>query len=104
VVERIRIPTLVVTAEDDPFVPPKPFHNPELAHNPHVRVFVTRHGGHCAFVSEPDGVDDGYWAEWMVVRFASEVLVLSSAACGFSRTGPEPATGRTPALFPALRA
>ena len=38
VVDRIRVPALVITAEDDPFVPPAPFRSPELAGNPHIRV------------------------------------------------------------------
>ncbi len=70
----IRVPTLVVTAGDDPFVPVEPFSDPALLGNPAVRVVVTPHGGHCGFVARRvDGSDDdGYWAERAVVDFATE--------------------------------
>jgi uncharacterized protein len=89
---QIRIPALVITAEDDPFVPTALFRDPALAQNPHVRLTVTSHGGHCAFVGEPGSKDDGYWAERAAVDFAIEV------------TGARPsAAARTPDLSPALR-
>jgi predicted alpha/beta-fold hydrolase len=72
-IDRIAIPTLIVTAEDDPFVPSAPFRDPRVAGNPHIRTIITRHGGHCGFVSEPNGYD-GYWAEKMVVEFAAGVM------------------------------
>ena len=64
------MPALILTAANDPFVPPEQFTRPEIATNPHVRVVVTEDGGHCAFVSEPDSSHDGYWAEHAVVRWA----------------------------------
>ncbi|HEU4935060.1 MAG TPA: alpha/beta fold hydrolase [Vicinamibacterales bacterium] len=70
VVDRIRIPALVITAEDDPFVPVEIFRAPQLRGNPHIKVVVTRHGGHCGFVSNANGIDDGYWAERQIVEFA----------------------------------
>lgn len=73
VIDRIRIPALVVTAEDDPFVPVEPFRDPHVTGNPHIRLVVTRHGGHCGFIAGPGGGDDGYWAERQIVRFASEL-------------------------------
>lgn len=70
VIDRIRIPALVITAADDPFVPPAIFDAPELRANPHIRVEVLPHGGHCAFLSERCDDDDGYWAEAAIVDFA----------------------------------
>jgi predicted alpha/beta-fold hydrolase len=70
VIDRIVVPTLILTAEDDPFVPIDAFHDPAVRGNRNVRVIVTRHGGHCGFVAEPSGQDDGYWAERMAVEFA----------------------------------
>jgi predicted alpha/beta-fold hydrolase len=66
---RIRVPTLIISAEDDPFVPPDQFRVPPVAGNPHIRVMLTRFGGHCAFLSDPSGADDGYWAERAIVEF-----------------------------------
>ena len=74
VADRIRLPTLVITADDDPFVPVGPFSDPTLLGNPAVRVVITPHGGHCGFVARRmDGrSDDGYWAERAVVDFVAE--------------------------------
>lgn len=71
VVEHIRIPALVIAAENDPFVPVDAFRDPKLTGNPHITVVVTKHGGHCGFLGERDGPDDdGFWAEQAVVEFA----------------------------------
>ena len=74
VIGRIRVPALIISAADDPFVPPSIFDDPEVRTNPHVRVEITAHGGHCAFLSERCADDDGYWAESAVVAFALEQL------------------------------
>jgi len=74
VIDRIAIPALIITAEDDPFVPPQPFRDARVATNPHIRVIITRHGGHCAFLSEPVNGDDGYWAESQIVGFAESIV------------------------------
>jgi predicted alpha/beta-fold hydrolase len=67
VIDRIRVPALIITAEDDPFVPSAPFHDARVAGNPHIDLRISRHGGHCGFVGEPRGGDDGYWAEDQIV-------------------------------------
>ncbi len=76
VVDRIRMPTLVITAADDPFVPVGPFGDPAILDNSAVHLVITPHGGHCGFVArraDRDG-DDGYWAERAIVDFAAEHL------------------------------
>jgi hypothetical protein len=70
VVDRIRVPTLVITADDDPFVPAAMFGDPALRGNPSITTLVTRHGGHCGFVARAGAGDDGYWAESSIVAFA----------------------------------
>jgi hypothetical protein len=72
VVDRIRVPTLIVTAEDDPFVPSHPFHTEAVSGNRCITTIVMKQGGHCAFVERGNGTYDGYWAEREVVRFATE--------------------------------
>jgi uncharacterized protein len=70
VIDRIRVPTLIITAENDPFVPADPFRDARLTENPSIDVHVLPHGGHCGFLAEPSDGDDGYWAEREVVAFA----------------------------------
>lgn len=71
VIDRIRVPTLILAAEDDPFVPPVPFRAAAITRNPHITVVITPHGGHCGYVERADDGYDGYWAEREVVRFAT---------------------------------
>jgi predicted alpha/beta-fold hydrolase len=73
VIDRVARPALILSAEDDPFVPPKIFSTPQVANNRHITTIITRHGGHCAFVAEPNGYD-GYWAERQVVEFIESVV------------------------------
>jgi len=74
VIDRIRVPALIITAEDDPFVPHASFRDPAIAGNPNITLLVTKHGGHCGFLSASNGPgDDGYWAERQIVDFATRV-------------------------------
>ena len=73
VVDRIGVPALVITSEDDPFVPIEPFRDPKLTTNPNITLTITQHGGHCGFVAAPTPESDGYWAEEQVVSFAERV-------------------------------
>ena len=73
VINRIRVPALILTAQDDPFVPTGAFSDPAVTGNPHITVVITPHGGHCAFVEPPQPGYDGYWAEREIVRFVTTV-------------------------------
>jgi hypothetical protein len=79
VIDRVRVPALILTAADDPFVPVDPFRDPLVVNNPAVKVVVTAHGGHCAFVEIGNGEYDGYWAEREVVRFVNSQLPTPNA-------------------------
>jgi hypothetical protein len=49
-VHRIAVPALIITADDDPFVPSHPFRDPKITSNPYIELLVCRHGGHCGFI------------------------------------------------------
>ena len=71
-IARIRTPTLILHAEDDPFIPFEPFRHPSLRDNPHVLLLAPRHGGHVGFVADAAAPDpDRFWAENRVVEFCS---------------------------------
>ncbi len=72
VIDKISIPTLIITAADDPFVPPGPFREPAVVRNRNITVMVTPSGGHCGFVEERAGAYDGYWAEREIISFLVE--------------------------------
>lgn len=69
IIDRIDLPALVMTAEDDPFVPPQAFRDPRIAANPHIDLRLSAHGGHCGFVGPSSVNDDGYWAEREILDF-----------------------------------
>jgi len=71
IIERIRVPALIITSKDDPFVPHEPFLDPKVTGNPHIELALCEHGGHCGFVGEASAGDDGYWAEKRIVDFVS---------------------------------
>jgi predicted alpha/beta-fold hydrolase len=71
VIADVTVPTLIITAEDDPFVPTPPFTDPAVATNPAITVMLTPHGGHCGFFTADRDGHDGYWAEQMAVEFTA---------------------------------
>jgi predicted alpha/beta-fold hydrolase len=73
VVEKIKIPTLIVTAQDDPFIPFKCFSDPALTGNTHVTLIAPAQGGHCAFISHESG-DNRFWAEARIMEFCKGLV------------------------------
>jgi uncharacterized protein len=71
VLDSIAVPTLILHAQDDPFVRITPASCRKLHANSHVTLIETEHGGHCAFLAtaDPDRNYDGYWAEHTLLRF-----------------------------------
>lgn len=67
-IKHIRIPTLIIHAEDDPFIPFAPLRHPSIAANPYVLLVAPERGGHVAFLSANTG-EDRFWAENRVVEF-----------------------------------
>jgi uncharacterized protein len=72
VVDRIQVPTLVLTAQDDPFIRLFAETRSRLRANPHITFVEPRHGGHCAFLGRGRG-DEIHWAEAAVIRYLSHV-------------------------------
>ena len=49
--EKIRVPTLLITAKDDPLVPFVVYDHPALTGNPHLSLLAVDHGGHLGFIA-----------------------------------------------------
>jgi hypothetical protein len=92
VVDRIRVPSLIITAADDPFVPSDTFRQASLGANPRIEVIITEHGGHCGFLGMPVNGDDGYWAERTAIEFAARHVQATSADSDAAKMGPLPAS------------
>jgi len=95
---RIRVPTLIISAEDDPFIPPAPLRDPRVAGNPAITVVAERYGGHCGFVEAPRDGYDGFWAEAAVVEFALPRARAAANAVREAELG-----GRSPATRHGLQ-
>ncbi|HMD39522.1 MAG TPA: alpha/beta fold hydrolase [Candidatus Acidoferrum sp.] len=67
-VAQVRVPMLMITAKDDPFVPYGLFQLAKPEQNPAIRFLTPEHGGHCGFISNKSGVAR-FWAEHTIVQF-----------------------------------
>ncbi|TCT25201.1 YheT family hydrolase [Thermomonas haemolytica] len=76
--ERLRalpVPADILMAADDPVIPLEDFHH--IAAFPNVRLELTAHGSHCAFI---EGASlDGYGERWVAARFLAALDGLDPA-------------------------
>jgi predicted alpha/beta-fold hydrolase len=72
VLDSIAVPTLIITAQDDPFIPYSMFTLPLIQRHPKIQVIAPRHGGHCGFFHWAHNGEDPYWAENRIVDFLQE--------------------------------
>lgn len=68
VLHQIRVPTVILTAQDDPIIPFHSFTAEAIRTNPAIRLVAPRHGGHCGFLQRATGTEDRYWAENRIVE------------------------------------
>lgn len=68
-IREIRVPTLIIHAQDDPFVPFESFRHPSLAENPFVILLTPKSGGHVGFVADSRNGEERFWAENRLVEF-----------------------------------
>jgi uncharacterized protein len=74
--ERIRLPTLLLSAVDDPFLPAAVLDDVERAveHNTSIHVEFLDHGGHVGFVGGTVPWRPFYYAEWRAMNFLAHAL------------------------------
>ena len=65
-VEDIRVPTLLIQAQDDPLVPFEAFERPAVRDNPNIRLVAPEHGGHLGFLSRQPPL---FWLDSEVVTW-----------------------------------
>ena len=68
---QVKVPVLMMTAQDDPFVPYDVFQRARVSENPLVRFVAPKHGGHCGFISKWEGAER-FWAEERIAEFCQE--------------------------------
>ena len=68
--DRIRVPTLLVQAKDDPMIPFAVYDHPAFPTNPHLRLLAVEHGGHLGFISK---TKPRFWLDQVLVHWLLEV-------------------------------
>lgn len=63
----ISVPTTIITAQDDPFIPYSMFALPAVRDNPSIKLIAPRYGGHCGFFQPRRADEDRFWAENRIV-------------------------------------
>lgn len=72
-IEHIRIPTLLLHAEDDPFLPPSAIPVSAMLENPFVFSSIQEQGGHVGFIYGTP-TTPRFWAEENAARFLAGIL------------------------------
>jgi uncharacterized protein len=72
-ISRITIPTLLVHAQDDPFIPFESFQHPDIEANPNVALLAPEQGGHVGFISADREGEERFWAERVAVEFVKVI-------------------------------
>lgn len=70
----IRIPTLLVSARDDPFVPATAIPHDAIASSGWLTGAITRRGGHVGFIAGRLPLRPRFWAEQQVTEFLARTL------------------------------
>jgi predicted alpha/beta-fold hydrolase len=70
--DRVRVPTLCLSSEDDPLIPAEAVHRARAAASTDVRFEITAWGGHAGFVAGTWPWRPTYWAEERAVAWLHE--------------------------------
>ena len=76
---RVRVPTLMLHAEDDPFLPADAIPHGEVIRNRYLRLLLSPKGGHVGFLSGTPWAPR-FWGEIVVARFLAHQLKNSYPA------------------------
>ena len=76
------MPTLILQAKDDIFIPFEIFAHPALSSNPCLRLIATDYGGHLGFFSRRGA---RFWADEVAMHFIKEVAKIGAASAAGAR-------------------
>jgi predicted alpha/beta-fold hydrolase len=82
--ESIRVPALLIQARDDMFIPFEVYEHSSVHSNPHVRLLVTEHGGHCSFLSR---TRPRFWVDQAVLEWIESAGVSREMETSDRRSG-----------------
>jgi hypothetical protein len=66
VLHQIRVPTLLIQAKDDTYIPWEGYRHPAIMSNPHIRLLATEHGGHLGFLNRRG---QRFWLDEAAIHF-----------------------------------
>ena len=69
--DRIRVPTLLIQAKDDVFIPFESYAHPAFESNPFLRLIATERGGHLGYLSRSGA---RFWVDEVALEFLQGVL------------------------------
>jgi predicted alpha/beta-fold hydrolase len=67
--QSIRVPTLVLQAQDDPMIPVEIFNDPRLRSNPNIELILAEHGGHLGFIAN---AAPRFWADRLILNWITQ--------------------------------
>ncbi|MBI1896180.1 MAG: alpha/beta fold hydrolase [Acidobacteria bacterium] len=73
--EHIRVPALLVTAQDDPLVPFDIYRHPAIEANPKIRLLAVEHGGHMGFLAARK---PRYWVDRAILAWFEELQAAAA--------------------------
>ena len=82
---QIRVPTIILSAADDPIIPVAAFER--ASYSPHTKLVITPGGGHLGFIGVPKVDPDRRWLDWRIVEWVeslSATTVSRPAVCSLS--------------------
>lgn len=71
-IPKIQLPTLILTAADDPLIPVEPFRR--LPPVPSVQLHISEHGGHLGYLAQTGSDPDCYWMDWRLLEWLAAHL------------------------------
>ena len=69
--DQIRVPGLVIQAQDDPLIPFEVYDQPAFRRNPCLKLVAPAHGGHLGFLAR---TGHRFWIDPLVTRWAASVV------------------------------
>lgn len=82
---RVRVPTLLMHALDDPFLPPEALPRAEADENPWLLPSFQRRGGHVGFIERGPPHRPSFWVEAEAARYLAWVLEADTESGAPSR-------------------
>lgn len=78
-VDKIKVPTFCLSAEDDPFLPAAVLDEVSKRASSFVTLERTRNGGHCGFVAGGRGLSSVYWGEARLIEWLLKNKALAAS-------------------------